>query len=101
MASYPGRRAPNVSQYIANLNVVRPERENAVGQDDAYSFEDDLNMFTNAEFLDYPVDEASLEQSVLDYNNAHEERSSRASAVAKKEYPHGLDLVTSTYTLVL
>ena len=98
MANFSGRRAPNVSQYIANLNVVRPERENALSPDEAYSFDDDLNMFTNAEFLDFPVDDTALEHSALNYTPAQEERSRRANAVPKKEYSHGLDIVNSMWT---
>ena len=101
MASFPARRAPNVSQYIANLNVVRPESDHAVALDEGYSFEEDLNMFTNAEFLDYPVDDNGLEQSVLNYSAPEEQRSSPTNAIAKKEYHHGLDLVDGMCVLII
>ncbi len=98
MATFAGRRAPNVSQYIAELNVVRPEPDDALAADDAYDFETNLNLFTNAEFLDYPVDDIALDQSVLDYTPSQEEQGTRASFVAKEDYPHGLDFVNSMCT---
>lgn len=96
MANFAGRRAPNVSQYIAELNVVRPEPDAALAADDAYDFETNLNMFTNAEFLDYPVDDIALDQSVMGYPSSPEEQVTQANFVAKEEYPHGFDLINST-----
>ena len=95
MANFAGRRAPNVSQYIAELNVVRPERDDALAADDAYDFETNLNLFTNAEFLDYPVDDIALDHSVLDYTSSQDEQATRASFVPKEEYSHGLDFANS------
>lgn len=101
MANFAGRRAPNVSQYIAELNVVRPERDDALAADDGYDFETNLNLFTNAEFLDYPVDDIALDQSVLDYTASQEAQGTQATFVAKEEYPHGLDFANSMCALPL
>ena len=97
MANLAARRAPNVSQYLANLNVVRPDRDNSLSQDDAINFEDDLNLFTNAEFLDFPVDDNALEQSAFNY---YDERPRQANVPTKKEYPDGMEMVNSRYTPV-
>lgn len=50
MSGYqPGRRGPNVSQYIAGLNQI--PQENDFTLDESYNFEDDLALFTNTEFI--------------------------------------------------
>lgn len=97
MATFAGRRAPNVSQYISNLNVVQPEGDDGLGNDDAYNFEADLHMFTNTDFFEYPVGDNALEQSILDYAPSQDERGGRANEDAKKEYPHGLDMANSMF----
>jgi len=55
MASYNGRRAPNVSQYIATLNTIPSPREMAMQQQEPFNFEEDLAMFTNAQFFDFDM----------------------------------------------
>lgn len=56
MANYNGRRAPNVSQYIANLNTI-PSPADLAAQQDFGNFEDDLAMFTNTQFFDFDMNE--------------------------------------------
>lgn len=50
MSSYNGRRAPNVSQYLANLNTISPTHElpSEINIGDP-----DLDFLTNAEFFDF------------------------------------------------
>jgi hypothetical protein len=55
-ASFNGRRAPNVSQYIANLNTI-PSVADTAAQQDFGNFEDDLALFTNTQFFDFDVNE--------------------------------------------
>ncbi|ROT43494.1 regulatory protein cys-3 [Sodiomyces alkalinus F11] len=43
-----GRRGPNVSQYLRQLNTV-----NEKPLEDDFTFEDDLAMFTNTQFFDF------------------------------------------------
>ncbi|KAF2160361.1 hypothetical protein M409DRAFT_70519 [Zasmidium cellare ATCC 36951] len=45
-----GRRAPNVSQYLANLNQIPTGQE---VQQENLNFQDDLEFLTNAEFFDF------------------------------------------------
>lgn len=56
MAAYNGRRAPNVSQYIANLNTI-PSAAEAAAQPDFGGFEADLDLFTNTQFFDFDMNQ--------------------------------------------
>ncbi|KAF1347813.1 hypothetical protein BDV97DRAFT_400020 [Delphinella strobiligena] len=56
MATYNGRRAPNVSQYIANLNTI-PSAAEAAAQTDFGGFEADLDLFTNTQFFDFDMNQ--------------------------------------------
>lgn len=49
--TYNGRRGPNVSEYIANLNAI-PSPQDLHSQDNL-NFEDDLALFTNTQFFDF------------------------------------------------
>jgi hypothetical protein len=50
--AYHGRRGPNVSEYIANLNAI-PTAQDLSNQD---SFvDDDLALFTNTQFFDFDL----------------------------------------------
>ncbi|KAK3673864.1 hypothetical protein LTR78_006419 [Recurvomyces mirabilis] len=51
MASYNGRRAPNVSQYLANLNTIPGPQD--VAAQSAFPTGDDLDFLTNTEFFDF------------------------------------------------
>jgi hypothetical protein len=57
MSTYNGRRAPNVSQYIANLNTI-PAVNDTPTQQDFGNFDDDLTLFTNTQFFDFDMNEA-------------------------------------------
>lgn len=48
MATYSGRRAPNVSQYIANLNTIQ---DGTV--DD--TLQEDLSLFATTDFFDFDM----------------------------------------------
>lgn len=50
MSNYNARRAPNVSQYLANLNQI-PSQPEISPQD--LSLGDDLDFLANAEFFDF------------------------------------------------
>ncbi|MCJ1288471.1 hypothetical protein MMC26_007829 [Xylographa opegraphella] len=56
MSCYSARKAPNVSQYIANLNTIPSAHDTATGQD-GFPLDDDLAIFTNAEFFDFDLGE--------------------------------------------
>lgn len=50
--AYNGRRGPNVSQYIANLNAIPTAQELHNSAQDTF-LDDDLAMFTNTTFFDF------------------------------------------------
>lgn len=51
MGTYNGRRGPNVSQYLRELNTIPAQDPPAA--DEAFGMEDDLAMFTNTQFFDF------------------------------------------------
>ncbi|KAL1877552.1 hypothetical protein VTK73DRAFT_8610 [Phialemonium thermophilum] len=51
MGTYGGRRGPNVSQYLRELNTIPAHDKPAA--DEAFGMEDDLAMFTNTQFFDF------------------------------------------------
>lgn len=53
MSSFNNQRAPNVSEFIANLNAI-PSSEDLAAQPD-YNFDADLAMFTNTTFFDFDL----------------------------------------------
>lgn len=52
--AYNGRRGPNVSEYIANLNSI-PTAQDLQAVNSELNFEDDLAMFTNTQFFDFDM----------------------------------------------
>ncbi|KAF1960340.1 hypothetical protein CC80DRAFT_404468 [Byssothecium circinans] len=56
MSSYNGRRGPNVSEYIANLNTIPSPQDQTI---DPANLDDDFALFTNTDFNDtgsFPID---------------------------------------------
>ena len=84
MSGYSPRRAPNVSQYIANLNAIPSAHDLATQQQESYNIEDDLAIFTNAEFYDFDLDDSIDPSGGVDYNADAEERSRRENAAARR-----------------
>lgn len=82
MATYNGRRAPNVSEYIANLNTV-PSFE-LPGQENI-NFDDDLALFTNTEFFDFDMSELPAMPQSFEYDQAQEQRARRGNAAAARQ----------------
>ena len=69
MSSFDNQRAPNVSEFIANLNAI-PSAEDLAAQPD-YNFDADLAMFTNTTFFDFDLgQDADLQpQADLRFND--------------------------------
>ena len=81
MASYNGgRKAPNVSQYLANLNAVPSPHDVATQPDDNFGLDDDLAQFTNAEFLDFDAGADFLDQGMPEFDSNQNQHSRRHSA---------------------
>ncbi|KAA8649181.1 hypothetical protein EYZ11_007425 [Aspergillus tanneri] len=57
MSEFNGRRAPNFSQYLNDLNAIPSPYDQAVQQQqqqqDSFNLDADLSLFTNAEFFDF------------------------------------------------
>lgn len=53
MTSYGGRRAPNVSQYLANLNQV----DDSSPTDNILGGQDDLSLFATTDFFDFDMND--------------------------------------------
>lgn len=86
MTNYQGRRAPNVSQFIADLNTIptdldmpAPNREAGMGMSD------DFSLFTNAELYDFDLGDLSEFNPAADYDPAQEERARRLNASAFRQ----------------
>lgn len=87
-----GRRGQNVSQYIANLNAI-PSSHDVVNQHDSgyNNMEDDLAVFTNAEFFDFDLGGEDIEQQPMHYDPSQEGRARRENAAAHKSAGKALD----------
>lgn len=101
MAGFNGRRVPNVSQYIANLNTIPSAQDVANPRDDNFRLDDDLAVFTNAEFFDFDLSEgaAGIEQGPINYDPSQEERARRENAAAHKNNSHKLEFVNGLFLL--
>ncbi|KAJ5179727.1 hypothetical protein N7492_002937 [Penicillium capsulatum] len=57
MAGYNGRRAPNFSQYLDDLNAIPSPYDQAMQQqqrqENTFNVDEELALFTNAEFFDF------------------------------------------------
>ncbi|TVY59556.1 Regulatory protein cys-3 [Lachnellula suecica] len=56
--AYNGRRGPNVSEYIANLNAI-PTAQDIENSQENLNFDDDLAMFTNTQFFDFDLGQSA------------------------------------------
>lgn len=93
MNNFNGRRAPNVSQYVANLNTIPSAHDMAAKQQDDYGLEDDLALFTNTEFYDFDLGENIQQAPPVDYDPTLEERARRGQAGAHKNNAKSMDFV--------
>ncbi|KAI4244545.1 MAG: hypothetical protein LQ352_006785, partial [Teloschistes flavicans] len=68
MTGFGGRKGPNVSHFLSNLNAIPSEHDLANQQADNFDFNNDLAAFTNTEFLDFDQGD-NVFQSPIDYND--------------------------------
>lgn len=84
MSGYAGRRAPNVSQYLQDLNTVPTPQELQQPQQDNFGIDDDLSLFTNTEFFDFDLGtslpDVSQAPSLDNFDHHAEERAQRRNA---------------------
>ena len=94
MSSYNGRRVPNFSQFLEDLNTIPSPYDQALQQqDDSFNIDAELALFTNAEFLDFddmsiPLTYEPLEGEASQFQNVVEAKNANAEADC-------LDLLTS------
>ncbi|KAF4343166.1 regulatory cys-3 [Fusarium beomiforme] len=50
MSNFNGRRGPNVSQYLRDLNAINRQE---TAHDEPFNMEEDLALFTNTQFFDF------------------------------------------------
>lgn len=67
----------------------------AAQQDENYNLDDDLAVFTNAEFFDFDLGDG-IEQPPIQYDPSQEERARRENAVAHKG-GHKMDFINGMY----
>jgi len=53
--TYNGRRGPNVSEYVANLNAIPTPQDIQNSSQENFNIDDDLAMFTNTQFFDFDL----------------------------------------------
>jgi len=94
MSNFTGRRAPNVSQYIANLNTIPSPHEIATQQQEGFNLEDDLAMFTNTQFFDFDMNE-HRQKTPVEYDPAQEERARRENAAAHNKNAKGMEYMNN------
>ncbi|KAL9118212.1 MAG: hypothetical protein Q9187_005247 [Circinaria calcarea] len=99
MSGYSPRRGPNVSQYIANLNTIPSVHDLESQQQEDYSLEDDLALFTNTEFFDFDA-RGNVEQTLVNYDPAQEGPAAGEGVAAKysNDDVTGLDLNNSDFS---
>lgn len=90
MDGYKGRKAPNVSTYLANLNAIPSAHDVAIQQQDDFNFDNELAQFTNTEFLDFDA-----EFPMPEYDPTLEEKARRENAAANSKLgAKGMDFAT-------
>ncbi|KAL4986432.1 hypothetical protein BDW68DRAFT_163157 [Aspergillus falconensis] len=74
MAEYNGRRAPNFSQYLDDLNAIPSPYNVAMQQQqqDGFNIDNDLSLFTNTEFFDFDLNLPSFEPVEENKNNVNQ-----------------------------
>ena len=90
-----GRKVPNVSQFLANLNTI-PSAHDVATQEENFDIDEQLAQFTNVEFLDFDTGGEFLEHSIPDFNSDHGARSRRQSAEHTTVDSKRMDFVNST-----
>jgi hypothetical protein len=64
--TYHGRRGPNVSEYIANLNAIPTAQDLQSSNAENFNLDDDLAMFTNTQFFDFDLGQDADLQPTFD-----------------------------------
>lgn len=86
MTSYQGRKAPNVSRYIADLNTIPTDEEMAASnQETGLNLADDFALFTNTDLYDFDLRDLGDFNPPANYNPEQEVRARRLNASAFRQ----------------
>jgi len=89
MAAFNGLRAPNVSEFIANLNTIPPTQDMPAQEN--FNLDDDLAMFTNTQFFDFDLGhDADFQPSNFDFDHQHD-RDGGATPVTAQDPSKAMD----------
>lgn len=93
MSGYNGRRAPNLSQFLEDLNTIPSPFEQAVQQQqqqqESFNLDEELAMFTNAEFLDFD----NLDMNIPLYDPEDSQNHGDKAGVGKEQDVKYMDLL--------
>jgi hypothetical protein len=97
MSGYHGRRAPNFSQYLDDLNTIPSPYDQAMQQQqqqqEAFNLDAELALFTNTEFLDFDSLAAGNISGNVSVNYDEDELPSKDNASVSKGHGHGMKYV--------
>lgn len=108
MSGYNGRRAPNFSQYLEDLNAIPSPYDQALQQQqDSFNLDAELALFTNAEFLDFDSFDngggfGDMNVPPLKYEDQHQQQQQQqdhhgAAGAEDKEFKY-LDLLNADFS---
>ncbi|GAD95516.1 bZIP transcription factor (MetR), putative [Paecilomyces variotii No. 5] len=101
MSGYNGRRAPNFSQFLEDLNTIPSPFEQAVQQQqqqqqqEPFNLDAELAMFTNAEFLDF--DNLDMNMPMYDPEEGHGQGDK--TGASKEHNVKYMDLLNADFNL--
>ena len=98
MSGYNARRTP--VQYLADLNTIPSPTDTSNQQPETYNLEDDLALFTNAEFFDFDIGHNIEQQPPGAFDATAEERARRENASSKTTGGNGKGLQINTGTYI-
>ena len=82
--SYNTRPRPNVSQYIANLNII-PGQNELPQPPETFSTDDELALFVNSDFFDFDANGVQNVEGSIEFDPALDVRSRHQHATAFKQ----------------
>lgn len=82
MAGFGGRKGPNVSHYLSNLNAIPSDHDITSQQSEDFDFSTDLAAFTNTEFFDFDQGE-NVFQSPVDFDPSNQPLNATDPAVTQ------------------
>ncbi|KAI9848215.1 MAG: hypothetical protein M1837_000889 [Sclerophora amabilis] len=96
MTDFNGRRGPNVSQYVANLNTIPSAHDVATQRSqEGFDLDDALSVFTNTTFFDFDMGENVDPSHTGGYDLAHQQKARRDYATTQGNDIKGMDFLNA------